>query len=74
MPNEDKVNVKLEETFCDKYSLAVIVEFVLVKDGYFSIDFPAFLLGKNRFYGTAEVIVSPRPCGDRMRRRILQLK
>ena len=65
-PNEVKVNVKLEETFYDKYSLVVIDVFVLFKDRCFSIDVPAFLCGKNKFYGIEELSVSPRPSGDRM--------
>ena len=42
-PNEDKVNVKQEETFSDKYSLVVIDVFVLVYHAWFNIDVCAFL-------------------------------
>ena len=41
-PNEDKVDVKQQETFSDKYSLVVIDVFGLVKDGCLSIDVPGF--------------------------------
>ena len=74
LPNKDKLNVKLEETFCNKYLLVVIDVFVLVKDRCFIIDVPAFLWGKNKFYGTTELSVSPRLSGDKMWSKMLLLK
>ena len=54
--------------------MVVIDVFVLVKDGCFSINVPAFLCGKNKFYGTAELRVSTKASGYRIWSKILLLK